>query len=241
MSRAAALGVGERDHVALVGGGGKSTLLFEIGHELAGRGSRVLLTTTTKMGSDQAAGASQICHSADPGDIGAALDGPGPVMLVTDQDERKISGPGPEVLDRIYAEAAVDHVLVEADGSRGRPLKAPGPNEPVIPASATLVIVVMGIDAVGRPIAAAAHRPPQAAALLGVGEGHVLSPDDCAAVVAHPDGGLKGVPDASRVAVAITKARSAPALDAARRIVDLLAPNPRIGVAVVVGGGTLGR
>ena len=231
---AADLGIGSRELVALVGGGGKSTLMFRLGRDLAARGSRVLLTTTTKMGPGQMAGAAAVCRSTDVADVDRALDGGGPVLLVAAESASKIEGPPPAEVDRLFAEARVDHLLAEADGARGRPLKAPAAHEPVIPAHSTVVVVAMGIDAVGRTVAEAAHRPAEVMALTGLGSGHVLRPEDCAAVVGHPDGGLRGVPSTARVVVALTKVAPGPTADAAARIGAILERVPRIERVVTI-------
>ena len=57
-----------------------------------------------------------------------------------------------------------DVVIVEADGSRGLPLKCPGDQEPVIPDGTDLVIGVAGATAIGQTFreAPAAHRFPVA-------------------------------------------------------------------------------
>ena len=59
---------------------------------------------------------------------------------IVEQD--KVQGVPPALLDRIAAHPAVDAVIVEADGSRRLPFKAPAPHEPVIPASATIVVPI---------------------------------------------------------------------------------------------------
>ena len=43
----------DHDLVAFVGGGGKSTLALTLGREFADAGRRVVVGTTTKMGTDQ--------------------------------------------------------------------------------------------------------------------------------------------------------------------------------------------
>ncbi|MBC7292858.1 MAG: hypothetical protein H5T84_01900, partial [Thermoleophilia bacterium] len=54
------LGLAGRELVALVGGGGKSTLLLRLAGELGGRAARVLVTTTTAMYADQLARAGPV-------------------------------------------------------------------------------------------------------------------------------------------------------------------------------------
>ncbi len=218
---AARLGLGARELVAFVGAGGKSTLLFALGEELAAQGRRVVLTTTTKLGTEQAARAPTSCRTDVLATVAAALDGPGPVMVVTGGDDHKVTGPPPEGVDRLFASGVADFVLVEADGARRRAFKAPAAHEPVIPATTTVVVVVMGADAVGGVIAEVAHRPERVAALAGRSTDDVLDAEACVAVLTHPRGGLAGVPAAARVVVAVTKVtpdREAVARDIAQKL-----------------------
>jgi molybdenum cofactor cytidylyltransferase len=227
------LGLGDRELVALVGGGGKSTLLFALGTELAGAGRRVIVTTTTKMGRNQAALAPTICWSSDIDCVTDALDQPGPVMLLNDGTSHKVTGPPPEIVDRVFATADVDYMIVEADGSRGRPLKAPAAHEPVVPQATTTVIVLIGVDAVGRPLAAVAHRVEQAIAFSGLLPHHILTSADCAHILTHPNGILRACPETARVVVAITKVGPAEHA-AASALRHRLVTHPRISDVVLI-------
>ncbi len=199
------LGVGDRDLVAFVGAGGKSTLLFALGDELAASGAKVVLTTTTKMGTDQARRAAAVCRSSETSAIVSALRGDSPVMVVATDDGRKVTGPPCVAVDRISAEAGADYVLVEADGARGKSFKSPTAHEPVIPAAATLVVIVVGIDAIGRPIIEGCHRPELVAKLAGLSVDDELDVDAAVRVLTHPDGVMRSVPENARIAVAVTK------------------------------------
>ncbi|MCH8155661.1 MAG: putative selenium-dependent hydroxylase accessory protein YqeC, partial [Proteobacteria bacterium] len=129
--------------VAFVGAGGKSSLLLGLGAELSGSTSSVVMTTTTRMGTDQIPGWATVCRTDR--EVSAALERGEPVFLVGDIDGEKVIGVAPEVADRVFGIAEVDYLLAEADGARGRPFKAPASHEPVIPTGATLVVVVAGI------------------------------------------------------------------------------------------------
>ena len=223
MNLAALLDLGERELVALVGGGGKSTMLFGLGHELADRGKRVLLTTTTKMGRTQTEAVQNICWSVDPECVDASLELPGPVMVVAGGDDHKITGPPPELIDDWFAGSIADYVIVEADGSNGRPLKAPASYEPVIPGNSTLVVILIGIDAVGMPLVEAAHRVEVAQRFTGLRPEQVITSEDCADVLLHPDGALRCCPPNARVVVGITKVTSAPQFASALDLSDLIA------------------
>ncbi len=75
-----------------------------------------------------------------------------------------------------------NYLLVEADGSRGRPLKAHLPHEPVIPPHTDQVLLVAGLSGLGQPIQAAAHRPEQFAALCHQPVTAPVTPEALAAV-----------------------------------------------------------
>ena len=127
-----------------------------------------------------------------PERLRAALEGHGVVTVGTVFRGDKLSGAGtPEELRR-----AADVVLVEADGAKRLPLKAPAEYEPVIPPCADAVAAVAGMDAVGQAVGAVCHRPERVCALLGAGAEHVLTPEDVALLLANPQGGRKGVGEA---------------------------------------------
>jgi len=191
---AAALGLGRHELVSFVGGGGKTTLLFTLGHQVDGS---VVLTTTTKMGTDRTGGWPVVWSPSDEELVGRR------VLAWQRADGSKVIGFDPDTVDRWFD--LVDHVFVEADGSRGRPAKAPAPHEPVVPSRSTLVVCVIGADALDRVIEDQCHRPGRVAALAGCREYERLTPERAARVVQHADGGRKRVPPTARFAVAMTK------------------------------------
>jgi len=219
------LGVGERELISIVGAGGKSTVLFLLGGELAEAGYQVILTTTTKMARDQVT--EPACWSDDPVAVERHLVSGSPLFVARGLVPGKVTGPTPEGVDRLFAETKTDHVLVEADGARSMSVKAPAEDEPVIPATSTLVIVVAAIDAVGRPIREVAHRPERVAAIARARPTDRLTIDHVARVLLDPNGGLKGIPEAARVAMAITQADTA-TRDAAEQLATFLRAHPDI-------------
>lgn len=229
---AAELDLNPRELVAFTGGGGKTTLMTTLAEQLAGRGDRVITTTTTKLGLDQTEGR-VVCWSDDPGEVDAALARNAWVMVLSDADDHKVVGYPPEAVDSWFAATRADYVLVEADGARRRPLKAPSSHEPVIPSHATLVVIVTGVDAVGRTIEEAAHRPQQATELSGLSSTAEITPDVVARIVSHERGGLQGVPHESRVVVAVTKVSDA-TREAAEAVQRELNTVPRIGRVLLI-------
>ena len=78
-----------------------------------------------------------------------ADDDPRPVLVWSRIADKASGGPKGLGVDRDAPSswlALVDHVLVEADGSRGHPAKAPAPHDPALPAGPTDVVAVIGAD-----------------------------------------------------------------------------------------------
>jgi probable selenium-dependent hydroxylase accessory protein YqeC len=126
-----------------------------------------------------------------------------PVCFGKPTQDGKLAAPD---LSIAQMERLADYVLVEADGAKRLPLKAPAEHEPVIPASAGLVIAVAGLDGIGQAIAQAAFRPAQYAALCGKAETDAVTTSDAARVLAHENGQRKGLPAHARFAVLLNKA-----------------------------------
>ena len=191
-----ALGLGSHELIALVGGGGKTTTLFSLGRALPGR---VVLTTTTKMGRDRTEGRPILCRPT-MAEVRAIA---GPTLVWDSMDEHKAIGVTGETVDSWFD--AVDHIVVEADGARRKPFKAPAPYEPVIPSRATTVVAVIGADALDRVIEDQCHRPLRVAALAGCSSYDRLTPERATAVLLSTDGSRKGVAADARFVVVVTK------------------------------------
>lgn len=203
---------------ALVGGGGKTTLLHALGAHL---GRRAVLTTTTRMAAHET-GDARLLLGPTPGELAAMVadDDPRPVLVWDRVDEAAAGGPkGVGVDPGLPATwlALVDHVVVEADGSRGHPAKAPAPHEPALPVGPVDVVAVIGADALDRVIADQCHRPLRLAAAVGCSPYERLTPERAAILLTSPAGSRRSVPDDAGYAVAVTK------VDAATRpLVDRL-------------------
>jgi molybdenum cofactor cytidylyltransferase len=126
-------------------------------------------------------------------------------------------------------------VLIEADGSRMRPFKAPAEHEPVIPARTSLVVPVVGADVFGAALGPErVHRFERVEALAGWTPAAPVTPELVARVLAHPEGGLKNVPPSARVIPLVNKVETAAALDQARETASRLLAEPRM-TAVAIG------
>ncbi len=156
---------------AIIGSGGKSTLLKTLGLELMRAGGRVLLCTTTHMfpvagvpwdGSNRRLDAAPWKPGAPhvPGCTCEACAGMSRGSIcqagILDPETGKLSAPAepPNELAQRF-----DYVLAEADGSKRLPLQAHAPWEPVVPAGTVNVIWLIGASGLGKPINEAVHRP----------------------------------------------------------------------------------
>ncbi len=217
------LGLGPHELVALVGAGGKSTILATLARELSVL--RVIVTTTTKMAPDQVT--QPTCWSDDPAVVDAALHPGSPLFVASVLTPDKVIGLSASAADRLFMETRADHVLVEADGARRMAFKAPAAHEPVIPSASTTVIVVASIAALGHPIAEVAHRPMLVAQLIGTHPDQLLTVEGAATVLLHPEGGMKGLPMGARVVMATTMVTPA-TRDDADTLGAFLASDPRV-------------
>lgn len=160
----------EKGVTAIIGSGGKTTLLYALARELS-RGARVIVCTTTHIFPPEQI---RVLFCPDEEELDAAF-AENAVLCVSSGVERgKLL---PPALSFARSKAIADYVLVEADGSHGLPAKAHAPHEPVVPPEAAQTICVFGLSALGRPIEAAAHRSGLYAQKLGVTEQTILTPE----------------------------------------------------------------
>lgn len=177
----------ERDKViSVTGGGGKTSLIFCLTEELVSLGKKVIVTTTTHMAYEPER---PFAEGGRPEEIRQLLEGFGYAvaacmeiselqgsLLSDEKSVKKIKALPDDVLESLPEEC--DVLLIEADGSKGLPLKVPADWEPVIPKITDLVIGVMGMDSLGSRIRDRVHRPELAAAFLGKAPEDVITAED---------------------------------------------------------------
>ncbi len=214
--------------IAIVGAGGKTSLLFALAETL---GSDDLVVTTTThlrdprsevsrrfsglllepaLARPRAEAAPLLSRLRGRGRGGPAVSGPLIVAADRASAEDKLIG-----IDPSWGAAFLDcweMVLVEADGARGLPIKAPAAHEPVIPACATLVIGVVGLASLGKPAdAATVHRPELFFPLVACPLGAPIEARHLVALVESPDGLFKGTPPSAQRCVLFNQEDVAPA------------------------------
>ncbi len=225
------------DVVSFTGGGGKTSSVRRLAAEIVAHGGRVISTTTTRLAAYEVEGDPATVEVAAAGlpldQIAGALARHHRCVLVrpeiVDGVGRKYPGLSPAQVDDLAAHAGawgVGAILVEADGSRMLPAKAPADYEPPVPASTTLLVHVIGMDAVGRLIVEGQlHRPQQMRQVLGLDviARLRLTPAMAARLLVHEQGGGKHRPPGADLVALLNKAESAPARACARLAARALA------------------
>lgn len=170
---------------SIIGAGGKTTLMLKLALELALCG-RVIICTTTRIYPPENI---TLITSNEAKDIEEALLKTNVICLSMGKDESgKLMPPGKPVSE--FLEYA-DYVICEADGAKRFPLKAHNETEPVIPDESDQVIVVMGIDGIGKPVKDSCHRPEIYAQIAGVNEDSIVTPQMAIQVINEEKFGTK--------------------------------------------------
>jgi probable selenium-dependent hydroxylase accessory protein YqeC len=189
--------------IALVGAGGKTSLMSFLARQLP---RPVICTTSTKLAAEEA-------HLFDrhivleEGDI-LLPEFPenGNAILLTSvplevEGIEKLSGLTEEQLLSLnqFCKASQIPLIIEADGSKRRPLKAPEEWEPVIPAFTDLVITVVGLAGLLKPLNDEnVFRSQMFSELTGLESGQAVDLDSILRFLKHPMGGQKGIPDQAK-------------------------------------------
>jgi probable selenium-dependent hydroxylase accessory protein YqeC len=158
----AQLGVVPGQVIAVIGAGGKTTLMMKLAAALSAH-YRVLVTTTTHIleptgtlyDVDIMTPAAYLktlaAHRPTTGTIyvyGSA------VVAIMDDGRRKLSGYTKASFE-MHCQALLKHfdiILIEADGSRQKPFKGWSAHEPVIPDTTNVTVGVLGAHQLGAPI-----------------------------------------------------------------------------------------
>ena len=178
---------GKKHTICLVGGGGKTTVMYELAADWAACGRKVLALTST--------------HILQPADGSFAADAAAvhnlwqqrryAVIGTPELATGKLTLPPQSVYEALKLQA--DVILCEADGSRHHPCKVPAKYEPVLLPDSDIVLAVAGMDALGRPLAQACQRSQLAAELLGCSLDSVIDAQMLASLLRSEQGAHKNV------------------------------------------------
>lgn len=158
-----------RGTVAVIGSGGKTSLIGRLCTELSDSG-RVIFTTTTHI--MRPADMAVACSLGDLDSLLGASVNPICIGSVMPDNPKKMSSPNVSIE---ALELRTDYVLVEADGSKMLPVKAHKSYEPVIPKNSNRVIIVVGLSGIGMRVCEGVHRVDEFMRLTGAVPDDILS------------------------------------------------------------------
>jgi len=211
--------------VCAVGAGGKKSLLRCLASAHPGR---VALTATVFITHvpEEAGFAIAVAQDADlPGAVARLGAAPRVAYACPSDKPDRWAGASPATIERIHREGGFAATYVKADGARMRWVKAPGDDEPALPACCTTVLPVVSALAIGEPLSSrVAHRVERIEQVLGLREGEIITPAHLGRLIASPLGMLK-LTETRRVVPVINMVddarREAGAREAAAMALDL--------------------
>ncbi|NBG88718.1 selenium cofactor biosynthesis protein YqeC [Isachenkonia alkalipeptolytica] len=197
---------GSKGLVTIVGAGGKTGTMFALAKELKALGKRVLITTTTAI-YQPGEKDYDLCHTGDTKsllDASGTGDSPEQVGEIVVWGSRtdsqgKLQGVEPEAVDDLWRQAAFSWILVEADGAKGKNLKAPREGEPVVPKETTVFIGVIGMQSLGKPVHEGnVHRLENFTEITGTKPGDRIDEQVLRRLIVHEKGLFKGIPPGAK-------------------------------------------
>lgn len=224
-----ALRLGDSPCLALVGAGGKTSLLFRLASEF---NPPVILSASTHLSKTQVIprGLTKfdrhhiINKFEDLQSVEPQLK-QGTHLLTGPFEGDRARGLDMRCLSWLDHFTSVNQIpfLMEADGSRTRPIKAPADHEPAIPNFVRQVAVVVGLSGLGKPLESEwVHRPEIFADLSGGDSGRPISMETIRRYLVHPMGGLKNIPLDTRRICILNQADTKDLVDAASDIYPFL-------------------
>lgn len=235
-----ALGLKAKEMISLTGAGGKTTLMYRLAQELVLQGKRVITTTTTKILKPRHHESPHLFLSKDGGRIVEfvthTLSLYGHLTLAQEEiSEGKLKGIPPEWADHLWHGCEMDALIIEADGAKGRPVKAPRDGEPVIPKETTLVVALLGMDGVGKELNEQhIFQPQRVSRLTGIREDEKMTEEGMALLMIHPKGLFKGAPDSSRRIAFLNKVDDQKDLARAQKIGQIILNEKKVSIERII-------
>jgi molybdenum cofactor cytidylyltransferase len=203
-----ALRLSKTPRIAFVGAGGKTSALSTLAQELP---KPLVVSTTTHLGIWQTEFADQhiiISNDTNWKFIEDNLSN-GIILITQNPDGDRLPGLSIDQINKVYdiCERHQLPLLMECDGSRQLPLKAPRANEPPIPEFVDTVVLVAGLTGLGKSLdKATVYNPDQFSRLGNLPIGGAISNSALEQVLVHDQGGLKNIPENTKRVLLLNQA-----------------------------------
>jgi molybdenum cofactor cytidylyltransferase len=184
--------------ICFSGSGGKTTALFRLARQIAesNANSPVFVTATSHLAAWQVPLADH--HIVIGAEKEIAIPETGIALFTGSIEGERTTPINHDTSNWLRTIASQKNIplLIEADGSRQKPLKAPAPHEPPIPGFAEIVVHVTGLSALGMPLDEEhVHRVEQFSQLSGLAPGETITSQALLKILTHPLGALKNIPE----------------------------------------------
>ena len=210
-----ALRVEFSSRIAFVGAGGKTTALFQLARALINEKTvtTVIVTATSHLGAWQIKLADIHIVAESPALLEENKHRLQGIILITGEVDGDRTKPLNDQSLNWIRQYCDDHsipLLIEADGSRQKPLKAWSAHEPPIPSFVDQVVQVVGLAGLQQSLNDDhVHRPELFSALSGLNISERVTTDALIRVLKHTEGGLKNIPAHARRTVLLNQADTA--------------------------------
>lgn len=203
--------------ISVIGAGGKTTIINKIASFYEQEGRKAIITTTTHM---ERQNNWKNSYTNSTNEIADLLKETNIIMAGTPCEENKVKMLKKSVLSELVSWDIP--LLIEADGAKHMPLKVPREKEPVIIPETTVVIAVVGLDALDKPIEECCFCAERAARLLNCSVEKKLTCNDVCKLLLSPYGLKKGVADNMQYCVVLNKKDRLEYLESGYLIRDML-------------------
>ena len=141
------MNLNDKNMIAVQGAGGKTSSVFLLANEFKSMNEASLVSTTTKMG---IVSKDKFDYLYTFNENLKILDGK-IYFASKSRTGTKEVGYNPEFFDDLFSRKIFSNIILETDGAKTRPIKAPREDEPVNPKNITHCVGVMGLDSVDKP------------------------------------------------------------------------------------------
>ena len=154
----------------------------------------------------------------------------------------KCSGPGVKYLDSWWEKHLADCIILEADGARGKPIKAPDIHEPPVPKSTTDIIGVIGIESIGLTLSEeSVFRSHIFSSLTGLNYGEKVNLESVVKLINHPKGLFKNAPTGSKKYLFINKVNCKKRIDITERLIAKVLEDDKLKINAIIIGDTFNK
>lgn len=141
----------ENQIISFTGGGGKTSFMLFLAKKLKLLGKKILITTTTKLYHPSLFNYFQDYTISSYDEFLNHIPKESTItFFYRPYSNLKVGGPNSSFIDLLAKKHVYDVVLIEADGSKQRPVKIPGSGEPVIPKSTDICFSIAGLSSLGK-------------------------------------------------------------------------------------------